>query len=87
MPGYHNMHLPDAYRRLLALNARGFAWEWLRRDPDYRAAWCSAGVSIRRAATFAQYAYRRSAAMPTDIAQRRSARRWSPWGLGFPGRS
>lgn len=87
MPGYHRLRLPDAYRALLTLEARGFAWEWLRRNPDFRAAWASAGAPIRRAAAFAELAFRRSTGTPIDNPLSRSARRWSPWGLGFPGRS
>lgn len=87
MPGYHTLPLPDAYQALLTLDARGFAWEWLRRNPDYRAAWASTGVSVRRATTLAQQAFGRSARTPTEIPQTLSVRRWSPWGLGFPSRS
>lgn len=87
MPGYHRLCLPDAYRALLTLDARGFAWEWLRRNPDFRAAWASAGAPIRRACESAELAIRRAGRTPIDVPQSRLARRWSPWGLGFPGRS
>ncbi|WP_429771095.1 transcriptional regulator domain-containing protein [Aurantiacibacter flavus] len=29
---------PQAYRWLASLDRAGWAWEWLRRDPDYRGA-------------------------------------------------
>lgn len=85
MPGYHQLRLPDAYRALLTLDPRGFAWEWLRRNPDYRAAWTRTGASVRHAAALAEHAIRRSARALIDIPQPQSPRRWSHWGLGFPG--
>lgn len=87
MPGYQNLRLPDAYRALVRLEARGFAWEWLRRAPGYRAAWAASNASTRRAAMFAETAIRRTARTLSDIPPPSSPRRWSPWGIGFPGRS
>ena len=87
MPGYHRMRLPEAYRALLTLNTRGFAWEWVRRNPDFRAIWVSAGVIARRSSALAQTAVRRSARRMIDLPQHPLARRWSPWGLTFRGRS
>lgn len=87
MPGYHRMRLPEAYRALLNLNARGFAWEWVRRNPDFREIWTAAGVSARRASDLALAAVRRSARPIVDLPQHPLAGRWSPWGLTFRGRS
>lgn len=47
----------DAYAELERLDRRGFAWEYLRRNPDYRHEWNSnedaaqivGGVSVLRA--------------------------------------
>lgn len=47
----------DAYAELEQLDRRGFAWEYLRRNPDYRREWRSdgnaaqivGGVSVLRA--------------------------------------
>jgi hypothetical protein len=87
MPGYHRMRLPEAYRALLTLSAREFAWEWLRRNPDFRALWASAGAAARRSSALAQTAVRRSSRSVIDIPQHPMARRWSLWGLTFRGRS
>lgn len=87
MPGYHRLRLSDAYQALLTLDARGFAWEWLRRSPDFRAAWVSASEQTRRVTILAKTSIRRSARALVDIPQAPFARRWSHWGLGFPGRS
>jgi hypothetical protein len=87
MPGYHRMRLPEAYRALLTLNARGFAWEWVRRNPDFRALWASAGAAARRSSALAQTAIRRSARTIIDLPQHPLTRRWSHWGLTFRSRS
>lgn len=87
MPGYHQLHLPEAYRAILALDPRRLAWEWLRRDPNYRDAWAEAGPSVRRVARLAGEGLRRPARTLIDIPQPRLERRWSHWGLSFPGRS
>lgn len=87
MPGYHRMHLPEAYRALLTLNARGFAWEWVRRNRDFRAIWASAGAAARRSSALAQTAIRRSARTIIDLPQHPLTRRWSLWGLTFRSRS
>jgi hypothetical protein len=87
MPGYHKMRLPDAYRALLTLNARGFAWEWVRRDPDFRAVWASAGAAARRASERALALIRDSARPVVGLPQHPLARRWSHWGLSFRGQS
>ena len=87
MPGYNKMRLPEAYRELLNLNARGFAWEWVRRNPDFRALWASAGATARRSAAIAQAAIGRSARPMIDLPQHPLARRWSLWGLTFRARS
>jgi hypothetical protein len=87
MPGYQRMRLPEAYRALLNLDARGFAWEWVRRNPDFRAIWASAGAAARRSSAVAQTAIRRSARTIIDLPQHPLARRWSLWGLTFRRRS
>lgn len=86
MPGYQRMRLPEAYRALLTLNARGFAWEWVRRNPDFRAIWTSAGAAARRSSELAQTAIRRSARTIIDLPEHPLARRWSLWGLTFRSR-
>ena len=83
MPGYNRLRLPEGYHALANLNARGFAWEWLRRNPDFRSIWLSAGATARRAASAADAALRRSARPQVNIPQHPLARRWSPWGLTF----
>lgn len=85
MPGYHRMRLPEEYRAMLTLNARGFAWEWLRRNPDFRAIWATAGAAARRVSDQAFAAVCRSARPVVDLPQHPLARRWSPWGLCFRG--
>ena len=86
MPGYSRMRLPEAYRDLLTLDARGFAWEWLRRNPDFRAIWASANMAARRSSALAHNAVHRSARTVIDIPQHPLARRWSLWGLTFRAR-
>jgi len=87
MPGYQRMRLPEIYRALLNLNARGFAWEWVRRNADFRALWASAGAAARRSSALAQTAVRRSARTIIDLPQHPLTRRWSLWGLTFRSRS
>ena len=87
MPGYNRMRLPEAYRALLTLNARGFAWEWVRRNPDFRELWASAGAAAHRSSALAQTAIRRSARTIIDLPQHPLTRRWSLWGLTFRSRS
>jgi hypothetical protein len=76
------MRLPEAYRAMLTLNARGFAWEWLRRNPEFRAIW-AAGASARRVSDQAIKEVSRSARPIVDLPLHQLARRWSPWGLTF----
>ncbi len=83
MPGYHRLRLPDAYRALTTLDPRGFAWEWLRRNPDFRAIWFAAGTAAQRACAHAETALLRSRRPIVDLPQHALARRWSPWGLTF----
>jgi hypothetical protein len=87
MPGYHRLRLPASYQALLNMDARGLAWEWLRRNGDFRMLWSSAGLSARRASTLALAAVQRSARPIADIARHPLARRLAPWGLTFRGRS
>lgn len=87
MPGYHRMRLPEAYRALLTLNARGFAWEWVRRNPEFRAIWLSAGALAHRTSALGQAAIGRSTRPMINLPQHPLARRWSHWGLTFRGRS
>ncbi len=83
MPGYQRLRLPPDYQALLGLNARGFAWEWLRRVPDFRAIWNAADGAATRADAAADAVIRRSARPLVDLPQHPLARRWSPWGLTF----
>lgn len=83
MPGYHNFRLPDAYRALLPLTARDFAWEWLRRNPAFRTAWHEAGAAARAASARAEDVARRSRRPVAHIPQHPLARRWTHWGIGF----
>lgn len=85
MPGYNRLHLPATYQALTALDARGFAWEWLRRNSEFRDIWYSATARRGSAATAALA--RRSARTLVTIAQHPLARRWSHWGLTFRARS
>ncbi len=82
MPGYHTLRLPPQYRAMLDLSASGFAWEWLRRNPDFRSLWASAGAA-RRAAAQAAVAGRRTTSSVTFIGQQSLAERTAPWGLSF----
>jgi hypothetical protein len=83
MPGYSRLRLPSNYHALTVLNARDFAWEWLRRNPEFREIAYSASAAARRASVLADAALRRSTRSLVDIPQHPSARRWSPWGLTF----
>ena len=83
MPGYQHFHLPPPYRALVSLGARGFAWEWLRRNPDFRALWASAPAALRRADAALLASLARSRRPRFDIALHRQAKRLAPWGLTF----
>lgn len=83
MPGYHKLSLPQQYRAMLDLDASGFAWEWLRRNPDFRSIWASAGAAARRASAQAAIAARRVTSSVTEIGQHPLAERTAPWGLSF----
>lgn len=79
MPGYHTLNLPGKYRAMLTLDAAGFAWEWLRRNPTFRA--ILAGDAARRFAQRALVASRRggfAAIGPHPLAEQTT-----PWGLSF----
>ena len=83
MPGYHKLRLPQHYRAMLDLDASGFAWEWLRRHPEFRSMWASAGAAARRASTQAAVAARRVTSTVTELGQHPLAERTAPWGLSF----
>lgn len=83
MPGYHKLRLPQQYRIMLDLDASGFAWEWLRRNADFRSIWASAGAAARRASAQAAIAARRFTTSVTFIGQQSLAERTAPWGLSF----
>ncbi len=83
MPGYQKLRLPPQYLAMLDLSASGFAWEWLRRDPNFRSLWTSAGAAARRAAAQAAVAGRRTTSTVTFIGQQSLAERTAPWGLSF----
>jgi hypothetical protein len=81
MPGYHRLNLPDPYRALLDLDATGFAWEWLRRNPAFRALWQRSGVVAQRASARALTAARRGSL--TMLGRHPLAAETSSWGLSF----
>lgn len=81
MPGYNRLNLPDPYRALLTLDAAGFAWEWLRRNPTFRA--IVAGDAARRFAHRALLASRRGGS--ASIGRHPLAEATAPWGLSFRG--
>lgn len=83
MPGYHTLRLPQPYVAMLDLSASGFAWEALRRNPEFRALWASGGAATRRAAAQAAIAARRTTSTVTFIGQQPLAERMAPWGLSF----
>lgn len=83
MPGYHRLRLPQQYRALLDLDASGFAWEWLRRNPSFRTVWGSAGAAARRASAHAAIAARRTMRGMTELGQHPLAARTASWGLSF----
>ena len=74
MPGYSKFNLPPEYRAMTELDGSGFAWEWLRRNPAFRALWAG-----DRAAT----ATHRVASTVTEIGQHPLVGRLAPWGLTF----
>ena len=82
MPGYHRLRLPEPYRAMLDLSAAEFAWEWLRRNPEFRSLWASAGAAARRASAQAVTAARRSTTM-IELGLHPLAKRMEPWGLSF----
>ncbi|QKR98270.1 hypothetical protein F9288_00330 [Sphingomonas sp. CL5.1] len=81
MPGYHRLTLPAPYRALLDLDAAGFAWEWLRRNPGFRALWQRSGVLEQRASAHALAAARRGRL--TIVGRHPLGIATSPWGLSF----
>ncbi|MDB5422379.1 MAG: hypothetical protein JWR59_2326 [Brevundimonas sp.] len=83
MPGYHRLRLPQQYRALLDLDASGFAWEWLRRNPGFRAQWGSPGAAARRASAHAATAARRTTRGVTELDQHPLAAKTASWGLSF----
>lgn len=83
MPGYHKLRLPQQYRAMLDFDAAGFAWEWLRRNPEFRSIWASAGAAARRASAQAAVAARRVTTSVTELGQHPLAERTAPWGLSF----
>lgn len=85
MPGYHTLRLPDRYRALLDLSSAGFAWEWLRRNPEYRALWGAAPAAAMRASAQATASARRNAGIITTLRRHPLGRRSAPLGLTFPG--
>ncbi|WP_221885164.1 transcriptional regulator domain-containing protein [Sphingomonas sp. TF3] len=85
MPGYHTLRLPDRYRALLELSSVGFAWEWLRRNPEYRALWATAPADAIRASAQARASARRNAGVTTTLRQHPLGRRAAHLGLTFPG--
>ncbi len=83
MPGYHMLRLPEPYRAMLDLSASQFAWEWVRRNPEFRSLWASAGAAARRASAQAMTASRRSMTSVIELGPHPLAKRMEPWGLSF----
>ncbi|SEH14895.1 hypothetical protein SAMN05428974_1300 [Sphingopyxis sp. YR583] len=83
MPGYQNFCLPAPYDACRALDARGFAWEWLRRNPDFRALWSDASRGARQASADALATVARSRRPLVRIGLHPLARRLASWGLTF----
>lgn len=83
MPGYHMLRLPELYRAMLDLSASGFAWEWLRRNPEFRSLRTNVGAAARRASAQAATAARRTITGVTELARHPLAERLEPWGLSF----
>jgi hypothetical protein len=84
MPGYHALRLPERYRALLDLPPAAFAWEWLRRNPEYRTLWATAPAAAGRASAHAIAAARRDAGIVTVIPQHPLGSRSANLGLTFP---
>lgn len=68
---------------MLDLSASDFAWEWLRRNPEFQALWASGGAVARRATVQAMVAARRTTNAVTELGQHPLAERTAPWGLTF----
>lgn len=85
MPGYQHFYLPPPYRALASLGARALAWEWVRRNPDFRALWAGASPAVRRADAALLASLARSRRPRIDIALHAQAKRLAPWGLTFRG--
>lgn len=83
MPGYHRFRLPEPYQALTQLSASGFAWEWLRRNPDFRAVWDAAGEDARQMAARALAASRSVTEKMTALGPHPLERTTAPWGLTF----
>ena len=83
MPGYHRFRLPEPYKTLTDLSASGFAWEWLRRNPHFRATWDGASEDVRQMAARALVASRRVTHSTTTLSAHPLERRTAPWGLTF----
>jgi len=83
MPGYHRLRLPARYRALLDLSASGFAWEWLRRNPAFRAMWTGAGEAAQLASARALAQSRRVTHNVIGLGPHPLERRTAPWGLTF----
>lgn len=83
MPGYHRLRLPECYRALLDLSSSGFAWEWLRRNPEFRALWAGAGQDAHRCSAHALTASRRAISSLVTLRPHPLERRTARWGLTF----
>src|SRR5690242_269369 len=66
---------PEQYRHPLDLDRAGWAWEWLRRNPDYPRHVPAAPQDLQRVASFEPIASLRPAS-PGEVAR---------WGLSFRG--
>lgn len=83
MPGYGNMRLPASYRELRSASPQDFAWEWLRRNPEFRAIWKAATAAAHRASAISADAIDRSRRPQVVIPRHSLERRWSLWGVSF----
>ncbi len=74
-PGIPDWRNADSYRHLLELDAEGWAWEWLRRNPAYVEAAESTPLPVAEPASGQPYVVLSSARIVAD------------WGLHFRGAS
>lgn len=75
----------EHYRPLRRIDRAGWAWEWLRRDPDFITAVRQAGPGLRRAVSNGEKS--KSTFEPLRIIDAADTERFGRWGVIFRGRS